>query len=321
MKLSIIIPVYNVEKYLEECLKNIIIQINNNIQIVLVDDGSTDNSGKICDKYEEKYAQIKVIHKKNGGLSSARNEGLKYAEGEYIVFIDSDDVISKQLCGILLDVINKENPDIIEYNFEKFIDGKFNERICKKKEKTKMYEKIIGIDNVFDAYFITKKIKRESWTKAYKKALFDNINFPIGRLAEDLATTYKVLAKSNKVVYINEILYFYRVRNNSIMGNGSIKLYYDAMLAHSEIYDFIKHRDKYSRIAYTNYFNNLMKLYSKNYIEQHKYKIKDIEKRYFNISFRKLNIKGKLVFILSKFNYRFTLNVIYNLLIKGGRKD
>lgn len=320
MRLSIIIPVYNVERYLNECLEDLIFQIRNDIEIILVDDGSTDCSGKICDEYSDKYSFITTIHKKNGGLSSARNEGIRIAKGEYLIFIDSDDRVSKKLFECVLECIDKEHPDIIEYDFDKFIDGKpmrFDD--CDINMDVDI-ETIAGNENIYDAYFITRSIKRETWTKAYRSSLFKEIFFPVGRLAEDLATTYKILSKPSKITIVNRTLYYYRVRNNSIMGSGSIKLFYDAMLAHYEIYDFIKLNKKYVKIAYTNYFNNLMKLYAKNFYEKLEYKNDEILKRYNDIEIKKINFTGKFVLVISKINMNILLKLLYFRFIKTSRK-
>lgn len=318
MKISIIIPVYNVKNYINNCLKSLINQTYKDIEVILVDDGSTDGTEFICDEYCKKYNFFKVIHKTNEGVSSARNEGLEYATGEYIIFIDSDDIVSPHLCEKIISIVVEEKPDIIQYDFCKFIDQ--NEMVqSNKKEKNKV-NYIIGCNEIYKSYFIDEKIKRELWAKAYKKELLKNLKFPEDRLAEDLATMYIILSKCNKIICINDHLYYYRVRNNSIMGSGSIKLYYDAMLAHYEIFEFIKNNQKYFKIAYTNYFNNLMKLYAKNVVERHDYETKNIKKRYDNIKFSNLKAKGKFIFILSKMNLKMTLKFVYNLFIKGGRK-
>lgn len=319
MKISIIIPVYNVKNYINNCLKSLINQTYKDIEVILVDDGSNDGSELICDECCKKYNFFKVIHKINGGVSSARNEGLKYATGEYIIFVDSDDIISTDLCERIIKIATEYKPDVIQYDFCKF--NKVNEAlIFNKKISEEKIDCIIGIEEIYKSYFIDEKIKRELWAKAYKKELLKNLKFPEDRLAEDLATMYIILSKCNKIICINDHLYYYRVRNNSIMGSGSIKLYYDAMLAHYEIFEFIKDNQKYFKIAYTNYFNNLMKLYAKNVVERHDYETKNIEKRYDNIKFSNLKAKGKFIFILSKMNLKMTLKFVYNLFIKGGRK-
>ena len=318
MKLSVIIPVYNVEKYLSDCLNSFITQLRcSDIEILLIDDGSIDGSGKICDVYANKYDIIEVFHKDNGGLSSARNFGLNYSTGDYIMFIDSDDAISYYLFENVLRLIEKENPDLIEYNFDSFFDGTdYNDdNICYIDD----YMIIEGTNDIFDLYF-AEKIKRETWTKIYRKDLFENILFPVGRLAEDLATTYKLLNKCNKVIMINKNLYHYRIRGNSIMSNSSVKLYYDAMLAHYEIYDFVKNNDSYVEVSYTNYFNNLMKLYAKNDIEKLNYNTNEIIDKYNHIKIQYLNFTSKIVFILSKINLKITLTFLYLKFIKGGRK-
>ena len=141
LKYSIIVPIYNVEEYLEECIESLINQTYTNIEIVLVNDGTKDNSGKICEKYAKKDPRIKYIIKKNGGLSSARNEGLKHITGDYIIFVDSDDYVSTKLCEIINKIIVEEKADLIQYEFKKFIDGE--ENVADKNNNTE----IIGIYN------------------------------------------------------------------------------------------------------------------------------------------------------------------------------
>lgn len=309
MKFSIIVPIYNVERYLEECLKSLINQSYKNIEIILVNDGSTDNSETICQEYKLKDKRVKYIKKKNGGLSSARNEGLKCATGEYYLFVDSDDYVSTKLCEILNEIITKEKADLVQYEFQKFLDG---EKAIDKNNDKYLISNKFNSDNSYQNYLLSENIKREAWNKAYKKEIFKDIKFPEGRIAEDLATTYKIIKKANKIICINNELYFYRIRNNSIMGKGSMKLYYDAMLAHYEIYlDSIGRGKKFEKKAYSNYFNNLLKIYSKNEFEKENVYLKELKKRYYEIKYNQLNIKSKIIYLMSKINLIKTLKFVY----------
>lgn len=214
---SIIIPVYNVEEYLECCLDSVIRQTYTNIEIILVDDGSTDGSSGICDDYAQKDGRIVVIHKANGGLSDARNKGLEIATGQYVTFIDSDDCVNLSYVERLISIIEKNDADI-SICWRKNVDDSFNAYNCSEKEN-----EAIVLDNrlcVKESYFSKYKgINATAWSKMYKTSLFhdNNITYPVGELHEDVFTTYKLLFYAIKVVYIDDTLYYYRQRSGSIM--------------------------------------------------------------------------------------------------------
>lgn len=213
MKISCIVPVYNVEKYIKKCLDSILKQSFKDFEIILVDDGSTDNSGKICDEYEKKDDRIKVIHKSNGGLSDARNKGIENANGDYFIFIDSDDYIDENMFEILYNLNIENNTEIaacdkafvfentgkIEYGNETNIV-----RVLNSEETFKI---------IVDFY---KKLGMEMWNKLYSKTLFDNIRFPKGKIFEDQATQYKLIFAANKISYVEKSMYYYLRRDNSI---------------------------------------------------------------------------------------------------------
>lgn len=316
MKISIIIPVYNVRRYIKYCLDSLVNQTYKDYNVILVDDGSNDGSEKICDEYCQNHKNFKVVHKENGGVSSARNIGIGQADGDYIIFVDSDDIVSNKLCERIANIAIEQNIDVIQYEYLKFDREKEIKDYEKEVEEEITLCEVNKIDEIYKLYFIDEKIKRETWGKAYRREILKDLKFPEGRLAEDLATTYLILSKCNKIVYTNEKLYYYRIRRNSIMRSGNIKLYYDAMLSHFEIYEFIESKKKYANIAYTNYFNNLMKLYAKNNVEKCNYKNEDIIKRYKQIEYKKLEIKGKIIFIISKINLQYSLYLIYKIFVK-----
>lgn len=208
--ISIIVPVYNIEAYIKQCIESILSQTYTKFELILIDDGSPDNCGKICDEYANVDDRIKVFHKQNGGLSDARNYGLRKAKGEYVSFVDGDDYIDKHFYAMLIDAMLTTNCDIAECYSINFEDG------CIPKAN---YEDSRRVLNSFD--WLTESGVRNFlpcvvWNKIYKKELFDNIEFPVGRHYEDEATTYKVIYKANRIVRINSALYFYRQRNGSI---------------------------------------------------------------------------------------------------------
>ena len=240
--LSIIVPVYNVEKYIERCIKSILNQSFTNFELILVDDGSPDNCGKICDEYKKKDSRIKVIHKKNGGLSDARNAGLNIATGKYIGFVDSDDIIHPQMYEKLYNCINKYNSDIVQCKFKKFkkiedIEKSLNRHNESVEEYTNKEAIIDMIDN--------NKINVNTWNKLYKRELFENERFPKGKIHEDEFLTYKLIYKSNKVAYINEELYYYYQNDNGIMNGSNLLKWLDRIEALEERSNFfLKNGDK-----------------------------------------------------------------------------
>ena len=208
MKLSIIVPVYNVEEYLEECLESLVNQDYSKYEIIVVNDGSTDNSLKIAKKYEKKYQKlIKVYDKENGGLSSARNFGIKHAKGKYLFFVDSDDYILPNSLNILDKYLKEEN-DIIEFPYM-IGDGEHSEFL-------KTFNK-----DIKDIYKRMLTGSPGATNKICKKELFikNNITFLEGVYYEDLATMPKLALYAKKIEFLDEPLYFYRVRPNSIMTN------------------------------------------------------------------------------------------------------
>ncbi|WP_270424946.1 glycosyltransferase family 2 protein [Anaerostipes hadrus] len=216
--ISIVVPVYNVENYLDRCVKSIIAQVYTNIEIILVDDGSSDNSGKICEKWKEKDKRIIVIHKKNGGLSSARNAGIEIAKGKYIAFVDSDDYISKNMYSELYRVLKQNNSDIaicgrkyVWDNGKRYCRYHYDKRIENYSSKEAIREM-----NSF------RKFDMAAWDKLYRTSLFENIRFPEGKLSEDYYIMYKLFLKSKKVVYYAYPLYYYYQRQNSITKNKKI---------------------------------------------------------------------------------------------------
>lgn len=212
--ISIIVPIYNVEKYLSKCIDSIINQTYQNIEIILVDDGSPDNCSQICDDYAERDKRIVVVHKKNGGLSDARNYGLDVCKGEYITFIDSDDYVESNYIEVLYRLLKDTNSDIsIVGTNSVYEDKAVNFECCDYSNiKKVIYEKeavIIGTLNV--------NISQNAWGKLYKRYLFDEIRFPVGFLYEDLAIVFNILDITTRVVVSDARLYNYLVRNNSIM--------------------------------------------------------------------------------------------------------
>lgn len=218
VKVSVIIPVYNVEQYLRECLESVVNQTLDNMEVIIVNDGSTDNSSIILNEYEEKYKFIKIINKKNEGLGAARNTGLEYAIGEYVAFLDSDDVVDINMYKTLYDISMQEESDIVCCNYEEFED--IYKLEYSQIENLLVYNNIEAIK-----LFLTKKIQGYAWNKIYKRDLIINneLLFPEQTYYEDMILTVKSLYKSNKVICIDNKFYKYRKRQTSISNCNSIK--------------------------------------------------------------------------------------------------
>ena len=227
--ISVVIPVYKVENYLERCVESLINQTYKNLEIILVDDGSPDNCGIICDRYAEVDDRVKVIHKKNGGLSSARNSGIDISSGKYITFIDSDDWVDKEYVEYLFYLIQKDMTKI----------SICQHKVVNDKSTTMKETRIIKEENNYDVKMILKKwilddgIDISAWAKLYDLRLFDNIRYPEGMIFEDLLTTYKLFFLCDYISVGSEKKYKYYIHANSI-SNGIFDSRY---LKYSEITD------------------------------------------------------------------------------------
>lgn len=212
---SIVVPIYKVEKYLARCVNSLTSQTYKNIEIILVDDGSPDNCPKMCDEYAKNDKRIKVIHKKNGGLSDARNVGLGLSRGEYIAFVDSDDYVSTNFIEVLLDTCYKNGADISCCNFYRVSNGR--DTTAQKHMSSKNFTNVEAIRDIFLANSLCEIM---TWNKLYRTSLFkdNDIKFPVGKVHEDNFTTYKLLYYANKIIFVNQPLYYYLQRDDSIMG-------------------------------------------------------------------------------------------------------
>ena len=207
---SVIIPVYNVEEYLVQCVDSVRNQTYKNIEIFLVDDGSTDQSGEICDFYSSIDDRIHVIHKKNGGLSSARNAGIELANGEYFAFIDSDDYADLEMIEVLCDRVIKAQAEIAFGGYET-IDETGSQLKCR------------SINKNYTSFEALQALSGDTgiplgtiWNKIYKRSLFDNIRFPLGKYHEDVFIMHELIDLCSTVCGVDKTVYYYRQRNGSI---------------------------------------------------------------------------------------------------------
>lgn len=257
--ISIIVPVYNVETYLHKCVDSLCNQSLQNIEIILVDDGSTDSSPQICDKYAEKDKRIKVIHKTNGGLSDARNAGIDIARGKYIGFLDSDDWVKSEMYEYLYELSYKNNADIAQCEFLKAYS-----------EDISIDETIVEEKNIYDGKNAIEHLYSDNceksvvvWNKIYKRHLFKELRFPKGKLHEDEFTTYKLFYNANRVVYTNIPMVYYRQREGSIMNSKFNIKRLDALEALKERYIFLEENNlhNFSKMTECNICKELKNMY------------------------------------------------------------
>jgi len=213
--ISIIIPVYKVEPYLRKCVDSVIAQTYTNLEIILVDDGSPDNCGKICDEYAEKDKRIVVIHKENGGQSDARNAGLDIMKGEYVAFVDSDDYVELDMFEKLSAQAN--NAEIVMCGIYCDYENKKSKKELLFKEKTNL-ARMQALQ-----LFFSGKIAGHSFNKLFTKSLFKDIRYPIGQIYEDIPVIRQCLLKANRIIYIAEPLYHYFLHSNSSVSKSGYK--------------------------------------------------------------------------------------------------
>ena len=318
MKLyTIIVPIYKVEKYLERCVNSIINQTYKNLEIILVDDGSPDKCPKMCDDFGDKDSRIKVIHKKNGGLSDARNTGVKEACGDYILFVDSDDEISLTAVEELDNIVSTTSADIVCFNLREInvdtkqeLKGKFYSFENSGDIINLTYSEAIS-DNIF-----RKHIRYEAVSRMYSASIAKKIEFPIGMYAEDFAVFYKFLKEANKIVHYEKQLYVYYKRSDSIMGAQSNKLFEDVFSNECNYYKEIlnlKLSKNVEKKAKDNLFKTLIKCYSKLINSNNEMIIKSIELEISNIHFNDLFFIQKIIFILYKINKKIPVFFIKKL--------
>ncbi len=256
-KISVIVPIYNVEKYLRNCIESIINQTYLNLEIILVNDGSTDKSLSIIEEYSYKDERIKVINKANGGLSSARNAGLEIAKGTYISFIDSDDWIELNMYEVLIENITKYNAEISIIS-TKTVDECGNVL----EYNTELIDKDIEVFNkqeIMSKYLLGSWIP--AWDKLYRRELFDKIRFPIGKINEDEAIMLKVFDQINSVVVSNKVMYNYVKRPMSITTSNFSEKKFDWL---NNAYNNMKYvEEKYPNVllqAQSRYFKSMLSI-------------------------------------------------------------
>ena len=217
--ISVIVPIYNTEKYLVECVESIRKQTYSNIEIILVDDGSTDASIEICDEFAEKDSRVRVFHKENEGVAVARNFGIQQSNGQYVVIVDSDDVAVDKMIEVLYTQIKENDADIAVGNYYIYdeSDGNFYYYITEADYCVEVLSPQELIDRQAGAWKWNSTAFMLTTFKLYKKVLFDDVSFTHGRRFDDEASTHRLFLRSKKTVFVNDNVYLYRRRSGSIM--------------------------------------------------------------------------------------------------------
>lgn len=208
--LSVIIPIYNVELYLDRCMESVINQTYKNLEIIMVDDGSPDTCPQKCDEWAKKDSRIKVIHKKNGGLSDARNSGIQLAKGEYIAFIDSDDFIEQNMYSVMIEAMERTDADISTCGRYVFRNG------VKRERHTFNEEVVLSPNGAMEQLLRGGLIEEASWDKVYKRRLFFEIEFPVGEINEDVVIMPYIIERAERIVCTGKPFYYYCENPNSI---------------------------------------------------------------------------------------------------------
>lgn len=254
---SIIIPIYNTESFLERCVQSVMQQTYEYLDILLIDDGSTDQSGSLCDKFAEHDTRIHVFHKKNGGLSDARNYGLEKAVGSYIFFLDSDDWIEPESIQVMVESAEQRGADIVSSGY-RVVDQ--NGTITKK-----VFQPfgIYSAEEAMGVYLKGRAIHSIACAKLYKKELFRNVRFPVGFIHEDEFTTYKLIYASKKICTIEELLYNYFQRSDSIThARFDMKRLVRIDAARELYYETLKYdSEENCHLAYVRYVDALRAMY------------------------------------------------------------
>lgn len=315
--ISVVVPIYNVEKYLEKCVKSIENQTYKNIEIILVDDGSPDDCGKICDLLSEQDSRIRVIHKKNGGLSSARNAGIDVAQGEYIGFVDSDDTIEPFMYEKLYTSLANNNHLLsvcaVNYVYE---DGTIRTKSNLDNDRYfEFYDAMVEMNThrIFDM---------GAWSKLYRRSLFENLRFPEGKLSEDYYIMYKIFERAQGISYVSIPCYNYLQRQNSI--TKSSKINHDHEYAAKQQMEYlVKKYPNMKVLAHTSYASAALTVYDSYIKNGVKCSNKDL-KHFKSVIKENKEFINQADYLSKSKKIQFTLfelnSMLYNIVFKYYRK-
>jgi len=314
-QISIIVPVYNVEEYLKVCVESLLKQRLNIFEIILVDDGSTDGSGVICDKYAESDKRVKVIHKSNGGTSSARNMGLDVAKGDYIGFVDGDDYVSENMYELLIKSMKEYVCDISVCNINLMSENNEDEPYHKN-AKDEQFNRESAMKELLTNTILTFSV----CNKLFKKSVFNGLRFKEGIIQEDMDIVYKLVHRAQKVSYLSTPLYNYRYNENSTLRKPFELKRLDEFHVRKEMYDF--YEKHYPTIADLVYFRlcvtgsklyNLVNMEFKEKSHEYTFLIKQEKSKLARLLWRKdVHPKVKLqvmALIISPKKYHYFMNL------------
>ena len=311
---SVIVPVYNVERYVQQCLESLVNQTLKEIEIIIVNDGSTDGSAEICNKYAKMDSRIVYITKENGGLSEARNVGLKYASADYIGFVDSDDYVDLDFFKVLYDLTQKNNAKISVGAIRRVDENNITYREDKSKEDT-----IFSTYDAMKSMLTAKGISNAVWNKIFYKALLNGEEFPVGKLYEDEFFTYRIIDKTDIVCVSSRVAYNYKINPNSITHGVFSEREFDRIDASLIRIDYLKKRypalvkDAKKYLVWDCLIIlSKMDKYDKKYDEK---VLKNIRNGFWDYVFSSSSITGKLFVIIATISPRLAV-VLYRIIRK-----
>ena len=238
-RISIIVPVYKVERYLDRCVKSIVNQTYKNLEIILVNDGSPDNCPSMCDKWSEQDKRIRVIHQKNKGLAEARNVAMDICTGDYILFVDSDDWISSSLCEEVLERMLEVDADVAVFGYLRCFKGS-KKVLC---DRDRYVDGEVTSGRIAFERLIRGEFNMSIWNKMYKRAVIQFLRFPAGKYFEDFPVLFQILNKSNRVCYVDKNYYFYEKRQESIVEGAGKKYAQDLFDNGKMVYQFLLEKE------------------------------------------------------------------------------
>lgn len=327
--ISVIVPVFNVEKYLEKCLDSIINQTYKDLEILVIDDGSTDDSSRICDEYEKLDERVKVYHTENHGLSAARNYALDRINGEWVSFVDSDDWLDKNAIQILINVAKKTQSDIVTCRYFQEYIGKTYESLGPKGPF------IVEGEEILKSLIIDNRITSDVWNKLYNATLFSSIRFPEGLIFEDIATTYRILQVAYRLEYIPDCLIHYRNRENSLSNVHSMKSLVDYWVVYYERYIVLGSisQDYYRKVLAEciNAISRMWRWYAgcteeekqkkKALLNEMQHFVKDHRGEVLKNTYYSAHVKATCFYTLSKSSIVFEVLYIINLLYRNRNRE
>lgn len=315
-KISVIVPIYKVEMYLNKCINSIVNQTYKNLEIILVDDGSPDTCPQICDDWAKKDDRIKVLHTKNSGVASARNSGLKVATGDYIGFVDSDDWIDEDMYEFLLNYFT-DDTDFVRCSYRKINNGTTEDFFNNGKVE------VLNSNQYLIKLFSDNTLNSNCWCKLYKRPLIGNAEFPENiKIGEDHYFNYIITKKAKKIITVNKSKYNYVLRNSSATNNENINSWLQNVYQHKIIFETEKNNEEtsgYAADCFASWSLDLIALcvkYNKLKSKEYKENQRILKESFSNLL--KVNLNKKLVFklLLNRYApkvYQFVLKIFFKI--------